>query len=72
MPIAKIPLPLSTSLTLREVAAECRVVRSTVHGWIRHHGLPARKIGGKVLVLRSDLTEWLESQPGWNLNLLGA
>jgi|GEM_PF-7008449 len=69
MPKPQKPSSLSTALTLREVAAECTVVRSTVHGWIRKHGLPARKIGGKVLVLRSDLTDWLESQPGWNLNL---
>ena len=62
----------STAFTLREVAAECKVARSTVHGWIRRHGLPARKIGGKVLVLRADLNAWLETQPGWNLNRLEA
>ena len=62
------PPSYSTAFTLREVAAEGKVARSTVHGWIRKHGLPARKIGGKVLVLSLDLNNWLASQPGWNLN----
>lgn len=60
------------ALTIREVQAELGVGRTTVYQWIRKHGLPARKIGGKVLILREDLATWVDSQPGWNLDKQGA
>ena len=44
-------------LTVNEVAAERRVAPATVRGWIlrRVHGFNPTRVGGRVLIARTDL-----------------
>jgi len=68
MATRKNPLSFHDFLTVKDVQQVTNSARTTVHLWIRKGGLPARKVGGKVLVLREDLDAWISTQPGWNLD----
>jgi excisionase family DNA binding protein len=50
-------------MTRQEVANTLGISLKTVDSWIDTRGLPARKIGKRVLTLRSELIEWIEAQP---------
>jgi len=58
------------ALTMSEVCVELRISRSTLYKLIHRYKLPARKVGGRILILRTDLGAWLASQPGYNIGLM--
>lgn len=47
-------------LTIREVARLLRSHPSSVRRWIAGYGLPAVRVGGRVMIARDELSEWLE------------
>jgi hypothetical protein len=54
-------------LSLKSIQAEyADLSERTLRGYLGHptHPLPARLIGGKLLVARKDLEQWFRSFPG--------
>ena len=54
-------------LSLKSIQAEyVDLSERTLRGYLGHptHPLPARLVGGKLLVARKDLEQWLQSFPG--------
>ena len=49
----------SEILTVKEVAALCRVSPKTIYGAIRRNEFPSSKIGGTIRCYRPDIIEWL-------------
>ena len=58
-----VTVPLDPWLSLQAAAGySCLSVR-TLRGWLSHHErpLPCYRVGGKILVRRSELDRWLET-----------
>jgi PTS system nitrogen regulatory IIA component len=45
-------------LTLRDVSKLLNVSEATATRWIKQRGLPARLVGGRYRLNRSELLEW--------------
>jgi excisionase family DNA binding protein len=50
----------SSFASVPETAAELRVSVWTVRGWLRDGKLPKTKAGGRVLIARSDIRDFLQ------------
>lgn len=50
------------TLTIDETAAHLSISRSLVYRLIRDQGLPVVQFGGKKLVSRRALEQWIQSQ----------
>lgn len=51
--------PPQDLLTIRETMAFARASESSIRRWIRTKELPAYKVGGRVLIDRSDLVKFI-------------
>lgn len=53
-------MPTPTELlTIREVAALCKVTPQAVYIWIKERGLPTLKLGARMRIRRSELDQWM-------------
>lgn len=50
------------ALSVTEAAEQLGVSRVTMYTYIKRADFPAAKIGGRVLIPRDKLKEWLEAQ----------
>lgn len=50
-------------LSLDQAAAALSVSRRTIEARIKAGTFPARRLGGRVLVSRADLAEWVQALP---------
>ncbi|MCH4540675.1 helix-turn-helix domain-containing protein [Ochrobactrum sp. A-1] len=60
------PLPDAIAYSVTDAASRAGVGRSTLYNAISAGELPARKLGKRTLVLRSDLDNWSKTLPNWD------
>ena len=53
------------ALTVDEMAEELRVSRPTAYALVKQEGFPAFRIGGRIIVNRKALQEWLDRNGGF-------
>ena len=52
------------ALTVDEMAEELRISRPTAYALVKQEGFPAFRIGGRIIVNRKALQEWLDDNGG--------
>jgi excisionase family DNA binding protein len=57
-------LIMAEYLTVPQAAKECHVAIETVRGWIKKGLLPKSKAGGRVLITRQSLDDFIRSSSG--------
>ncbi len=55
------------ALTVDEMAEAFRISRPTAYALVKQKGFPAFRIGGRIIVNRKALQEWLDGNRGLNL-----
>jgi excisionase family DNA binding protein len=63
--------PIPIAITIAEASALARVGRTLLYKNIRSGRLPARKLGNRTLILRTDLGKWLHDLPQLRANNSG-
>jgi len=59
----KPPETLSPYLTIKDAATFSRLAPSTIRLYIRKRELKAHQVGGRVIIKRADLEQFLEAHP---------
>jgi excisionase family DNA binding protein len=57
------PLKQDQLLTVREVTTELRISRATAYSFLRSKKLKAVRLGGKTLIRRSELDQFVANLP---------
>ena len=51
------------ALNTRQAAAYLGCSEKAIYWWVRREGLPRRRVGSKIVYLRSELDAWLKQRP---------
>ncbi len=50
-------------MNTRQAAAYLGCTEKAIYHWVRRNGLPRRRVGSKIVYLRSELDQWLKQRP---------
>ena len=53
----------SEGMNTRACAAYCGTTTKGLEAWVRSKGFPRRRIGSRVLYVKTEVDEWLKTRP---------